>query len=208
VAGGANGTITIVDYGMGNLASVSKALDRLGATPRVTADPREVERAERLIVPGVGAFGDAMAELARRRLIEPILAFAARGRPLLGICLGMQILMETSEEAPGVDGLGLVPGRVKLLRVAEKVPHMGWNTVARVRPAPLLRGLPDAPYVYFVHSYYVAPTGESEDAVAGRTTHGIEFASVLWQGNVQATQFHPEKSQALGLRILNNFLSS
>ncbi len=198
--------IVIIDYGMGNLRSVSKALDHLGTPNRITEDPATVAGAEKLILPGVGAFGDAMAELDRRGLTEPIKQRAATGTPLLGICLGMQLIMETSEESPGVAGLGLVEGTVARFRTSElKVPHMGWNTVRRCRSAPLFEGIEDDSWFYFVHSYCVQPTSNAWDAVAGVTEYGGEFASVLWRDNVMATQFHPEKSQAVGLRMLGNF---
>jgi glutamine amidotransferase len=196
-------TITIVDYGMGNLRSVSKALEHLGHVAEITSDPDTVEQAERLILPGVGAFGDAMAELERRGLIEPVKRFAATGRPLLGVCLGMQLAMDNSEESPGVAGLGLIPGTVRRFETKLKVPHMGWNTVRQVQPAPLFRDLPDEAYFYFVHSYYVAP--DDPEAAAGMTHYAIDFASVLWRDNIVATQFHPEKSQRDGLAMLTNF---
>ena len=198
--------IVIIDYGMGNLRSVSKALDHLGAPNQISEDPAMVAEAEKLILPGVGAFGDAMAELDRRGLTEPIKERAAAGAPLLGICLGMQLIMETSEESPGVAGLGLVEGTVARFRPPDlKVPHMGWNTVRRRRSAPLFEGIEDDAWFYFVHSYYVQPAPSAWDAVAGVTNYGGEFASVLWRDNVMATQFHPEKSQAVGLRMLGNF---
>jgi glutamine amidotransferase len=195
--------IAIIDYGMGNLRSVSKALEHLGQSARITSDTGEIESADRLILPGVGAFGDAMAELERRGLIESIRDFAAGGRPMLGVCLGMQLVLESSEESPGVAGLGLIAGTVKRFRTDLKVPHMGWNTVRQARPAPLFRDLPDDDYFYFVHSYHAAP--DAADTIAGVTQYGIDFASVLWRDNVVATQFHPEKSQKHGLAMLTNF---
>jgi imidazole glycerol phosphate synthase glutamine amidotransferase subunit len=180
--------ITIVDYGMGNLCSVAKALESLGQEVEVVDAAERVEEAERLILPGVGAFGDAMAELERRGLCEPIRRFAAAGRPLLGICLGMQLFMDNSEEAPGVAGLGLIPGSVRRFQTRLKVPHMGWNTVRQARPAPLFRDLPDR-----------------AEVAAGLTDYAVEFPSVIWRENVVATQFHPEKSQQRGLAMLRNF---
>ncbi|MCE5229345.1 imidazole glycerol phosphate synthase subunit HisH [bacterium] len=197
--------ITIIDYGMGNLRSVAKALEHLGLASEITSDPERIAAAERLILPGVGAFGDAMAELGRRGLIAPIRAYAGSDRPLIGICLGMQLLFDDSEEAPGVAGLGLIPGRVRRFEPGLKVPHMGWNTVRQGRPSPLFAGVPDNDYFYFVHSYYVDPAPEAASCAAGLTTYGIEFASVLTHGNVFATQFHPEKSQKRGLKMLENF---
>jgi imidazole glycerol-phosphate synthase subunit HisH len=200
----ASGTvITIVDYGMGNLCSVTKALESLGQKVVTTGDPAQVEKAEHLILPGVGAFGDAMAELERRGLCETIRRHAASGRPLLGICLGMQLFMDSSEEAPGVTGLGLMPGTVKRFQTKLKVPHMGWNTVRQAHPAPLFEGIADDQYFYFVHSFYVAP--EDPSTAAGLTQYDEEFPSVIWRANVVATQFHPEKSQRLGLAMLRNF---
>lgn len=198
--------ITIVDYGMGNLHSVGKALEHLGGAVEVTQSPEKIEAAERLILPGVGAFGDAMLELDRRLLIEPIKRFVESGRPFLGICLGMQLLLDNSEESPGVAGLGLIPGTVRRFQTKLKVPHMGWNTVEPQRPAPLLAGLRDQAYFYFVHSYYVVP--DDPEASAGVTEYGGLFASVLWKKNIQATQFHPEKSQENGLAMLRNFVSA
>lgn len=197
--------ITLVDYGMGNLRSVSKALESLGHAVHVTSDPAEVRGAERLILPGVGAFGDAMHELQRRQLVAPVLDHIASGRPFLGICLGLQLLLESSEESPGVPGLGVFPGQVLRFRTQLKVPHMGWNTVRPVQPLPLFDGLPPEPSVYFVHSYYAAPCGAGLDSIAGVTDYDGEFAAVLSRGNMMATQFHPEKSQAIGLRMLANF---
>ena len=199
---------------MGNLRSVQKALARVGGEADISDKPEDVSRAERLVIPGVGAFGDAMRALAARDLVEPIRAFARRGRPVLGICLGLQVFFDESEEsdaAPerseGERGLGLVAGRV--VRFDEtmglKVPHMGWNTVRVVRPSPLFEGMPaEGTYFYFAHSYYAAP--RQEDVVIGRTEYGVSFASAVGAGNVVATQFHPEKSQAAGLAVLENFV--
>ncbi len=197
--------VTIIDYGMGNLHSVSKALEHLECAAEITDDPARVREARRLILPGVGAFGDAMRELERRRLVEPLLDRVAAGVPLLGVCLGMQLLLETSEESPGVAGLGLIPGTVRRFRTDLKVPQMGWNTVRQVRQAPLFAGIPDESWFYFVHSYYVAPANGAGGAVAGVTDYAGEFPSVLWRDHVQATQFHPKKSQSLGLQMLRNF---
>lgn len=197
--------ITIIDYGMGNLRSVSKALDHLGVANQITSDPEQIERAQRLILPGVGAFGDAMEELRRRDLVRAIKHYVTDGRPMLGICLGMQVLMEASEEAPGVAGLGLIHGTVKRFQTELKVPHMGWNTVRQITPCPLFRGIPDNDYFYFVHSYYLAPEAQECDAVAGQTQYDMAFPSVVWRGNLMATQFHPEKSQHRGLAMLKNF---
>lgn len=207
--------IAIVDYGMGNLRSVEKALHHLGHAAVITSDPDEIARAERVIVPGVGAFGAAMANLSRSEPgaaspKEAVLAAIASGRPFLGICLGMQLLHAESEEIGSHAGLGVVPGRVLRFEFngrakAEdlKVPHMGWNTLRLPRPSPLFEGLADGTRVYFVHSYYCVPTDQA--VVAATTDHGGEFCSALTRGNVFATQFHPEKSGDAGLRILDNF---
>lgn len=197
--------ITIIDYGMGNLRSVAKALEHLAEPCEISSDPEKVAGAERLILPGVGAFGDAMEELGRRGLVPAIHRYVATGRPMLGICLGMQVLMDSSEEAPGVAGLGLIPGTVRRFRTELKVPHMGWNRVRQLTGAPLFKELADEEYFYFVHSYYCDPTPEHQEAVAGRTDYALDFPSVLWRGNIMATQFHPEKSQARGLQMLKNF---
>ncbi|HUX00738.1 MAG: imidazole glycerol phosphate synthase subunit HisH [Phycisphaerae bacterium] len=209
--------IVIADYGMGNLRSVQKALARVGCAADVSDKPEDVARAERLVIPGVGAFGDAMRALLERGLVEPICEFARRGRPILGICLGLQILFEESEEkgagpagGPSERGLGLVAGRV--VRFGEamcsqglKVPHMGWNAVEVVCPSALFEGMPaQGEYFYFAHSYYAVP--RDEGAVIGRTEYGVPFASAVQAGNVVATQFHPEKSQAAGLKVLENFV--
>lgn len=202
--------ITIIDYGMGNLRSVQKAFEKVGFTAKVTDDPREVEKAQRLVLPGVGAFRDCMANLREGRFVEPILRHVESGRPFLGICLGLQLLFSESEEFGRHRGLGIVPGKV--VRFPEgmrengeelKVPHMGWNRIAIRTPAPIFRGIEDGAFVYFVHSYYVVPDDLS--LVATETEYGISFCSAIWKDNVMATQFHPEKSQATGLKILENF---
>jgi glutamine amidotransferase len=207
--------IAIVDYGMGNLRSVEKALQKLGHHAVVTASPGEIEAAQRVILPGVGAFGAAMANLSRPTEEGPSLAEAVRqaiaqGKPFLGICLGMQLLLSESEEMGRYEGLGVIPGRV--LRFdwdgaqaasALKIPHMGWNTLTVERAIPLLEGVPTGAMVYFVHSYYCAP--DDPAWVAATADHGGPFCAVLGRGNVAATQFHPEKSGAVGLRMLDNF---
>ena len=201
--------ITIIDYGMGNLRSVQKAFESLGARAIVTDSATTVRRAQQLVLPGVGAFGDAMQELHRRKLVEPILERIKAGTPFLGLCLGLQLLFERSEESPGVRGLGVLRGRVRRLprRPASlKIPHMGWNQLKRVNGCPLLRGVEDGAFVYFVHSYYAAPA--DEQIVAATTTYGASFPSVISRGHVAATQFHPEKSQRIGLTMLKNFLKT
>jgi glutamine amidotransferase len=198
--------ITIIDYQMGNLRSVQKALQHVGATAEISSDPEVIGNADKIVLPGVGAFGDAMTELRTRNLIEPIQAFVASGKPFLGVCLGLQLLFDASEEGGQHVGLGLIPGRVlrfKGLPSDMKVPHMGWNTIEIVRSAPLLAGVDNESYFYFVHSYYVVP--DSDDVVAAQTTYGGPFCAMVWRDNLFATQFHPEKSQAVGLQLLANF---
>ena len=208
--------IVVIDYGMGNLRSVSKALESLGAPVRVSSDPAEVSGAAKLILPGVGAFTAAMHELASRKLIEPIKAAIRRGTPYLGICLGLQLLFERSDEGQGAAGLGVLRGRVQRFpvngAVGLKVPHMGWNQISSPEPrapspeprCPLLNGIPDGTFVYFVHSYYAAPADRSVTVL--ETDYGGRFASMVWRDNLYATQFHPEKSQGVGLQLLKNFI--
>ncbi|HOV60640.1 MAG TPA: imidazole glycerol phosphate synthase subunit HisH [Candidatus Hydrogenedentes bacterium] len=200
--------IAIIDYGMGNLGSVRKALDRLGYRVEITSDPDVVGRASGLILPGVGAFGDGYRGLVERGLVDVTREAARNGRPFLGVCLGLQLLFEESEESPGCPGLGILPGRVVRFASKEqtglKVPHMGWNQIVPVpgRNNPLLP--PDGrPYVYFVHSYYAAPARE-EDVLA-TCEYGITFPAMVGRDNIFAVQFHPEKSQADGLAILERF---
>lgn len=196
--------IAVVDYGRGNLRSVQKALEHVGAEVVVTRDPKRIETADKLVLPGVGAFADCMGNLERFGFVEPILAFISSGRPFLGICLGLQLLFSQSEEFGIHDGLDVVPGRVVRLPQGLKVPHMGWNTVEIWREdCPLLKGVPDGSHFYFVHSYYVVPYDLS--VVATSTKYGVEFTSMIWKDNIFATQFHPEKSQKLGLTVLENF---
>jgi glutamine amidotransferase len=195
--------IAILDYGAGNLRSVAKALETVGTTPILTDDPSVVARADGLVVPGQGSAVDAMRNLNRLGLAEPLKDYVASGRPFLGVCLGEQVIFESSEEGAGVTCLGLIPGKVRRLPGGQKVPQIGWNTV-RIRQAhPLLEGVPDDSYFYFVHSYYVDPTDPSD--VVGETEYGVTFASIVAHGNVFATQFHPEKSAGIGLRIYRNF---
>ena len=194
-------TVTVVSYGAGNVASVQFALERLGAVVRLTADPAEVAAAERLILPGVGAAGYAMARLSDLGLIEPIRAFP---RPLLGVCLGQQLLFETSEEGGGVPLLGLIPGSVRRLEPGpdRTVPHMGWSRLTTVRSDPLLEGLGADAWAYFVHSY-VCPDG---DATLARAEYGGPVPAVVRGANRWGCQFHPERSAAAGARILRNVL--
>jgi len=203
-------SIVIIDYGMGNLRSVQKAFEQVGCQAVVTADPAVAARAEKLVLPGVGAFRDCMRNLTEGGFVAPIRAHIAAGKPFLGICLGLQLLFAESEEFGRHPGLGIIPGKV--VRFPDgaqeggevlKVPHMGWNRISIRRPAPLYRGIPDGSFVYFVHSYYVVP--EDPAVIATETGYGQPFCSSIWRDNVMATQFHPEKSQAVGLQMLKNF---
>jgi len=199
--------IAVIDYGMGNLRSVEKALEVVGQKAVVTSKIRDIERCDKLVFPGVGSFGEAMKELKARRLIEPIKAAIESGKPFLGLCLGLQLLFEMSEEAPGVKGLGVLAGEVKRFRAGTlKVPHMGWNNIefrSRKSKVRILDKIPNNSYMYFVHSYYVKP--EDEGMVLTTTDYGIKFTSGIVMDNVYGLQFHPEKSQAVGLKILKNF---
>ena len=197
--------IAIIDYGMGNLRSVQKGLERVGHAAVVTNDPAELARAEKVVLPGVGAFEDAIAELRRRDLVRPVLAAIDAGKPFLGICLGLQLLFDVSYENGRHEGLGVIPGEVVRFELPADyaVPHMGWNQLAIRRPAPVLAGLSDGTHVYFVHSYYVVPKDAA--VIATATDYGGAFCSSIWRDNVFATQFHPEKSQADGLKMLKNF---
>lgn len=194
----------IIDYGAGNIQSVEKALRHIGCDCTVTGDPAGLLAAESAVLPGVGAFGEAMAGLKSRRLDSAIRDFVKTGRPFLGICLGLQVLFESSQESPGVRGLGLLPG--KILRLPEgnglKIPHIGWNSLSLPRPGWLLRGLPDEPYVYFVHSYYLQTEPELVSAAA---EYGATIHAAVESENIAACQFHPEKSGDTGLSILRNF---
>jgi len=197
--------IAIIDYGMGNLRSVQKGFEKVGHAAVITSDPAEIAAADRVVLPGVGAFGDAMNELHKRGLIPQIHASIDSGRPFLGICLGLQLLFEVGHEGERREGLGILPGEVVRFQVpAEfKVPHMGWNQLQVARPAPLLAGLEESPYMYFVHSYYVAPTDRS--VIAAEASYPQPFTAMIWRDNLFATQFHPEKSQTDGLKMLKNF---
>jgi glutamine amidotransferase len=203
--------IALIDYGMGNLRSVQKALERAGGDARLVSGPAELARAEKIVLPGVAAFADAMAQLRDQRLAEPLVEAVRDGVPYLGLCLGLQLLFDVSYEDGEHAGLGLLPGKVVRFDVAGRspaqrlpVPHMGWNQIRPRRHAPMLTGIDDGAYVYFAHSYHAVP-GEPGD-VAATTDYGYEFASAVWRGNIFATQFHPEKSQAVGLRLLENFV--
>ena len=207
--------IAIVNYGMGNLRSVQKALERVGAQAQLIDTPGQIASALKLILPGVGAFGDGMAHLRERGMIEPLQSYARSGRPMMGICLGMQLLFDSStEDAPSADqpihGLGILPGKVVRFQEDQgpgrprlKVPHMGWNQIDFAPGTPLFAGLSPGDHAYFVHGYYCVPTDPSDTAAT--TTYGSALCSAVHRGNLWATQFHPEKSQHVGLRILENF---
>jgi glutamine amidotransferase len=197
--------IKIVDYGMGNLRSVQKAFEKIGAEAVIVGSPAEAENAQKLVLPGVGAFRDAIHELRRTGLDQPVREHIAAGRPFLGICLGLQLLFDVSYEDGQWDGLGVLKGKV--VRFTEqpdlKIPHMGWNGLDFPKPTRLFDGVPAGSSFYFVHSYYVVPDDES--VIAARTDYGTPFVSAVARNNLFATQFHPEKSQTLGLRLLKNF---
>jgi imidazole glycerol-phosphate synthase subunit HisH len=202
--------IAIIDYGMGNLRSVQKGFEKIGYDAVVTPDPKVLREADRVVLPGVGAFRDCMRNLEQAGFVEPILKVIQEGKPFLGICVGMQLLFTESEEFGIYRGLNVLPGRV--LRFAEgmqendeelKVPHMGWNQLCVKHPAPIFDGIADGTNVYFVHSYYAKP--EDDSVVASTTNYGIDFCSSVWRDNIVATQFHPEKSQEKGLAMLKNF---
>jgi len=201
------GPLAIVDYGMGNLRSVQKALERVGQAAEVTRDADRIATAPAVVLPGVGAFGACMNNLVRLGLVEPVCAAIAAGRPFLGICLGMQLLFDESEEFGPVRGLGVLAGRVVRFAHAPalKVPHMGWNELRVARRVPHLAGIESGASVYFVHSYYPVPTDPT--MIATTTAYGPEFASSVARENVFACQFHPEKSQQIGLRLLENFVA-
>jgi len=199
--------IAIVDYGMGNLRSVSKAFQSQQFPAIVTRNPDDIAGASGLVLPGVGAFGDCVQNLGEYGLIDPIKEFIDSGRPFLGICLGLQVLFDESEEAPGVKGLGLIKGRVvkfpDFKKEGLKVPHMGWNQVTIKKDIPILKGVPQNSWFYFVHSYYASPEDDSVSVV--KTDYGLEFTAAVAKDNIFASQFHPEKSSTLGLKILQNF---
>lgn len=202
--------IAIIDYGMGNLRSVQKALQKAGADAEIYATPEGLERAEALVLPGVGAFGQGMENLRARGFLPAIHQRVENGTPLLGICLGLQLLFEESEEMGRHRGLGLFPGLVKRFGAAPggeplKVPHIGWNQIHAVRPNALLEGIPAGSYAYFVHSYYAEPRDAS--VILATTDYGLDFASVVGRDHIFGLQFHPEKSQAVGLRMLQNFVA-
>jgi glutamine amidotransferase len=198
-----NKSIVIVDYGMGNLHSVNKAVALVGGDPVISGDKAVIAGAEKMILPGVGAFGDCMANLEKAGVIPAIKAHIAAGKPFLGICLGMQVLFEESEEAPGVKGLGIFPGKVVLIPTSLKIPHMGWNRLQLKSFSPLLSGS-DGEYVYFVHSYCCRP--EDENVIIAVCDYGAEVVAAVGRDNVSGFQYHPEKSSTVGLEMLKRFV--
>lgn len=202
--------IAIIDYGMGNLRSVSKAFECLGHSTTVTRIPEEISNSSGIVLPGVGAFGDCIRNLDEFDLIEPIKKSIMQRKPFLGICLGLQVLFDESEESPGTRGLGIFKGKIvrfpKFDEKRLKIPHMGWNQVELAKETPLLKGIPNRSWFYFVHSYYPEP--EDEEIIAATSTYGIDFTCAVSAGSIFACQFHPEKSSNLGLRILSNFANS
>lgn len=198
--------VAIIDYGAGNLSSVKKALDYLGAESEITQDRNKILSASHVILPGVGSFGDAMNSMQERGLVETVKEAALSGKPFLGICLGLQLLFEESDESPDVKGLGLLKGRIVTIPKDNglKVPHMGWNSVELKQRNGIFDGIDDESYFYFVHSYYLKDA--DVDVVAGVTHYGVEIQCAVQKGNLSATQFHPEKSSKAGLKLLENFL--
>ena len=199
--------VLVVDYDAGNLRSVARAIAASGVEPVVSADPDDVARAEAIVLPGVGAAADTMLKLRQRNLVEPLTDYIHSGRPFLGVCMGLQALLDWSEEGGGQECLGILPGRVLRFPADAglKVPHMGWNTVAWVRPHPLTDGIPSGSYFYFLHGFY--PAIDDPTLALGETEYGLTFPSVLARDNVVATQFHPEKSGEHGLALYANFLA-
>jgi glutamine amidotransferase len=196
--------IAIIDYGAGNLRSVVNAVSRLGYQPKVTSRPAEVLNAQAVILPGVGAAADTIANLKKLELVSPIQRFIAEGRPFLGVCIGLQVLFTGTDEGGGYECLNIIPGRVRKLPPGQKIPHMGWNQVKQKVSHPIFNGIPDGANFYFVHSYYVKPNDDS--LVAGETEYGIPFCSAITRGKLVATQFHPEKSGEVGLKVYDNFI--
>jgi glutamine amidotransferase len=198
--------IALIDYGMGNLGSVVKALEHVGGTVKIVTEPAGFAGCSGCLLPGVGHFADGMANLNERQLADPIRAFVAGGRPFLGICLGMQMLLDGSEEAPGVSGLGVIPGMVRRFPAdgGEKIPHMGWNSVRKAGDHPAAVRIADGTYFYFVHSFYADPADPADTALV--CDYILPFAAALGRKNIFATQFHPEKSQDAGLEILADFV--
>ena len=198
--------IVIIDYGAGNILSVQKALNYIGCENKVTSDAAEILAADGAILPGVGSFGDAMDHLNAGGLVDAVKKFTDSGKPFLGICLGLQVLFERSQESEGVCGLSILNGEVRRFPkdMGLKIPHIGWNSIEYDEKCPIFKALPHNPYFYFVHSYYL--NADDPDVVAATADYGIKFHAAVWRGNVFATQFHPEKSGSMGLQILRNFV--
>ncbi|MBI2288112.1 MAG: imidazole glycerol phosphate synthase subunit HisH [Chloroflexi bacterium] len=196
--------ITIIDYGAGNLRSVVNAITRLGYQAKITSNPGDVLNARAVILPGVGAAGDTVRNLKRLKLVNPIRQLIAEDRPFFGVCIGLQVLFSGTEEGGWQECLDIIPGRVRKLPAGLKIPHMGWNQVIQKVSHPVFANIPDKAYFYFVHSYYVEP--EDTSLVAGETEYGLPICSVIARGNLVATQFHPEKSGELGLKMYDNFI--
>jgi glutamine amidotransferase len=197
--------VVVLDYGAGNLRSVVRAVERVGGRPRISDRAADLRDARAVVMPGVGAAADTMRNLRAHGLVEPVREYIASGRPFLGVCMGLQALLGYSEEGGRHECLGVIPGAVVRLPAGQKVPHMGWNTVRLLRPYPILEGIPDESYFYFLHSYFVQP--DDPDVVIAETEYGCPVPAMLAQDNIVATQFHPEKSGATGLRIYANFLA-
>ena len=201
-------SIAIIDYGMGNLRSVQKAFEQVGASAEIISHPEEIDRAERIVLPGVGAFQDAVRVLREKKMDAPILRHIEKGKLFLGICLGLQMLLDVGYEDGVHQGLGVIKGKVVRFevdtRLGLKVPHMGWNQLEVKKASPLVRDLPKGASAYFVHSYHAVP--EDESVIATTTDYGGLFVSSVWRENVMATQFHPEKSQKVGLQLMRNFV--
>lgn len=197
--------IVVVDYGMGNLRSVQKGFEKVGCSAAISRDVKDIRSADRLVLPGVGAFPQCMDNLAKYNLVEPILEFIQSQRPFLGICLGLQLLFDESEEFGIHPGLKVIPGKVKGFdrNMGLKIPHMGWNEVVFRKEVPIFKDIPDRTFFYFVHSFYVAPDNDSD--IAAESEYGIKFTCAVARDNIFALQFHPEKSQEWGLKILRNF---
>ncbi len=198
--------IVIIDYSMGNLRSVEKAFHYVGLPARIISEPAELYSADKIVLPGVGAMKSAYEELAHKGFIDPLKEnIIVNKKPFLGICLGFQLLFDNSEEDGGVDGLGIIPGRVVRFNTQEKVPQIGWNTIKVMSKNPLFKKVLSGSYVYFVHSYYAIPDNPGDTAAL--TTYDVTFTSAVCRDNIMATQFHPEKSQKIGLQIIKNFVS-
>jgi glutamine amidotransferase len=203
--------IGIIDYGMGNIRSVQRALERAGGDTRLVAGPDQLEGIDKIVLPGVAAFEDAIIQLKSQDLFKAIVESVKQGTPYLGFCLGLQLLFDVSYENGEHQGMGLLPGKVVRLDLADypsdpplRVPHMGWNGIEFDRPCPMLEGIDSGQYVYFAHSFHVVP--DDEKIIATSTEYGYNFTSAVWKDNIFATQFHPEKSQSVGLKLLQNFV--